>query len=175
MQARQGDCRAFAVIFERFNGPICTYLARMVGNDEVGRDLAQDTFLKAWKSLPSLEGEQFFKAWLYRIATNVAHMHLRRGRLLRWLPWAEEAEDIRGTMPSVEGPEMRAGESEMIKHILSTLSPRYRTCLLLKVVAGFSQQEIAGLLGISAQGVGSNIFRAREQFRRAYQLYERSN
>src|SRR5439155_18797161 len=77
-QARSGDQRAFDTLFEYYNTRICTYLAHIVGNEEEGRDLAQETFLKAWQALGSIHNEASFDTWLYRIATNTAIDHLRR-------------------------------------------------------------------------------------------------
>lgn len=85
--AQRGDSAAFITLFQNYNNQICTYLAHLVGNDELGRDLAQETFLRAWKSLPSMQDKLQFKPWLYRIATNLARSHLRRTRLIRWLSW----------------------------------------------------------------------------------------
>src|ERR1051326_495852 len=88
-QARAGDGLAFCDLFQKYNGQICSYLARLVGNDEVGRDLAQETFVRAWKNLPAIRSDEHFKAWLFRIATNIAMSHMRHARLVRWLPWGE--------------------------------------------------------------------------------------
>jgi len=55
--ARQDDAQGFTALFRAYNAQICTYLAHLVGNDELGRDLAQETFLRAWKSLPSIANE----------------------------------------------------------------------------------------------------------------------
>src|SRR5947209_11455843 len=73
--ARSGDGQAFAQLFHTYNGQICTYLSRLVGNDDTGRDLAQETFIRAWKNLPGMQGDAQFKPWLYRIATNLARSH----------------------------------------------------------------------------------------------------
>lgn len=162
-RARIGDAQGFTALFQHFNGPICTYLARLVGNDELGRDLAQETFLLAWKNLPRLQGELHFKAWLYRIATNVARSHMRHERLIRWLPWVE-----RDNLPNVTGPEERVSEMECVEQALTYLAPQCRTCLLLQLVGGFSQREVATMLGISEKSVGAYVFRGREQFRTAY-------
>jgi DNA-directed RNA polymerase specialized sigma24 family protein len=62
--ARQGDGSAFAPLFHYYNAPIYAYLARLVGNDELGQDLAQETFLQAWKSLLGLSSEQRFRPLL---------------------------------------------------------------------------------------------------------------
>jgi RNA polymerase sigma-70 factor (ECF subfamily) len=140
----------------------------MVGNDELGRDLMQETLIRAWTSLPELRADQHFKAWLYRIATNLARSHLRRARLIRWLPWTQTEEGASLKALSIEGPEERVSEADIISKTLLGLSPQYRTCLLLQVVGGFSQRDIALLLGISEKSVGSNVCRAREQFRHSY-------
>src|SRR6516164_5365011 len=82
-QARAGDKPAFDILFEYFNARICTYLAHIVGDNEEGRDLAQETFIKAWQGIESLHDEARFDTWLYRIATRTAIDHLRR-RKFRW-------------------------------------------------------------------------------------------
>ena len=167
-RARQGDAIAFAVLFQEYNAPICTYLARLVGNIEMGHDLAQETFLRAWKGLPGLQSDLHFKAWLYRIATNVANSHLRHERLIRWLPWMANDSDTHERDFSIEGPEERIGEIECVEKTLRYLSPQCRACLLLQLVGGFSQHEVANLLGISEKSVGAYVSRGREQFRQVY-------
>lgn len=166
--ARGGDGLAFRDLFQKYNGQVCTYLARLVGNDEVGRDLAQETFLRAWKSLPEIRSDAHFKAWLFRIATNIAMSHLRHARLVRWLPWQEEDDVVSHINLSIAGPEEHAGEAECVQYALAQLAPQCRTCLLLQLVAGFSQREIAESLGIREKSVSAYVSRGREQFRRAY-------
>jgi RNA polymerase sigma-70 factor (ECF subfamily) len=166
--ARTGDMRGFAGLFQCYNAPVCSYLARMVGNDEVGRDLSQETFLRAWKSLPDLQGELYFKAWLYSIATNVARSYLRHERLIRWLPWMEHEEQQRGMMGNSGGAEEDISRAEGVTQALAQLAPQCRACLLLQLVSGFSQREVALLLGISEKSVSAYVSRGREQFRRAY-------
>ena len=72
----------------------------------------------------------------------------------------------------IQGPEEQVSETDLIQTVLARLSPQYRTCLLLQVIAGFSQRETAHLLGISEKSVGSNVCRGREQFRRIYASLE---
>jgi RNA polymerase sigma-70 factor, ECF subfamily len=165
--AREGDESAFAALVRELQAPLCTYLARLVGNDELGRDLAQETLIHAWRSLPALREEQSFKAWLYRIATNLARSHLRRAHLIRWVPWIQTDKEVSPAL-HIQGPEEQVSEADLVQTVLVRLSPRYRTCLLLQIVAGFSQCEIAHLLGISEKSVASNVSRGREQFRRLY-------
>lgn len=167
-RARAGDQNAFRQLFEFYYGPICTYLTHLVSNSETGCDLAQETFLRAWKGLHKVQGEIVFRPWLYRIATNVARSHLQRERLTGWLPWFDGLRSSLTANPVANEPESILDEQEFIAEILATLPPQYRTCLLLQHVGGFSQREIATILAISEKSVSAYVSRGREQFRRTY-------
>jgi RNA polymerase sigma-70 factor, ECF subfamily len=171
-RARQGDHQAFAALFEAYNARICTYLARLVGNDELGRDLAQDTFIAAWRTLPQILGELRFGPWLYRIATNTARSHLRRARLLSWLPFGLDNIHAQRAPSGELEPGTRLAEVERIKLALATLAPQCRVCLLMQVEGGFSQREIAAALDISEKSVSAYVSRGRKQFRRAHRALE---
>ncbi len=168
-RARAGDREAFTRLFQSYNQQICTYLGRLVGNAELGRDLAQETFLHTWKSLPVLRNDLSFKPWLYRVATNLARSHLRHDNLIRWLPWVERGEAVTLEHLTVAGPENQASDSVCIQLALAQVSPQNRVCLLLQLVGGFSQREIGESLGISEKSVSAYVSRGKEQFRRAYQ------
>ena len=173
-QAQAGDKLAFDTLFEYYNTRICTYLAHIVGNEEEGRDLAQETFIKAWQSIVSLHNESRFDTWLYRIATNTAIDYLRQ-RKFHWTRWETiEHEDIQANM-RIAGPEERVAETEHIKQALAKVSLKYRTCLLLQLVADFSQRQIAVSLKISEKSVSVYVSRGCEQFRVAYQQLSRTS
>jgi RNA polymerase sigma-70 factor (ECF subfamily) len=174
-RARGGDRAAFTALFERYNARICRYLARLVLDDDLGRDLAQDTFLAAWRGLASIQDDARFAPWLYRIATNLARSHLRRARLIRWLPWGDIGGHAGARDPGVAGPEEYAGEAEYVALALARVSPQCRACLLLQLEEGYSQREVALLLGISEKSVSAYISRGRQQFRQAYQRLERES
>ena len=170
--AQRGDRDAFTQLFQRYHVQICTYLGRLVENDEIGCDLAQDTFLRAWQELPQLRDTLSFEAWLYRIATNLAYSNLRRERRVRWLPWLEHSsEEATPSGLMLDGPEEQIGKHECMRSALAQVSPQNRTCLLLQVVAGFSQSEISAILGITQKCVSAYVSRGREQFRVAYQRF----
>ncbi|HYT35916.1 MAG TPA: RNA polymerase sigma factor [Ktedonobacteraceae bacterium] len=173
-QARAGDKLAFDTLFEYNNTRICTYLAHIVGNEEEGRDLAQETFLKAWQAIGSIYNEACFDTWLYRIATNLAIDYLRR-RKFHWSSWETiENEDVPASM-RIAGPEELVAEKEHVRQALAKVSLKYRTCLLLQLVADFSQRQIAASLKISEKSVSVYVSRGREQFRIAYQQLSRTN
>jgi RNA polymerase sigma-70 factor (ECF subfamily) len=171
-QARAGDRAAFTALFHQYNAPICRYLAHLVGNEEAGRDLAQETFFAAWRALADLRDPARFGPWLYRIATNQANSYLRQARLTRWLPWAEPADAQAGHLPTSAGPEGQVSEAQQVAAALAQLTPKYRVCLLLQLEGGFSQREIARLLHLTEKSVSVYVSRGREEFRRAYQRLE---
>jgi RNA polymerase sigma-70 factor, ECF subfamily len=165
--AQAQDHEAFVEIFQQLNGQICTYLARLVGNDEIGRDLAQEAFLHAWKGLPTKKAEIPLKPWLYRIATNIAYSHLRHMRLIRWQSWKQ----LNQTRPtSIVGPEESICNRELIEKTLELLPKQQRTCLLLKIYAELTEHEIAQILKIRESSVSANIVRARKRF---YNIFTR--
>jgi len=169
--AQAGNLSAFDTLFRYYNARICTYLTRLVGNDEEGHDLAQETFIKVWRALPGMHDESRFETWLYRIATNTAIDQLRR-RKFRWpLRKNHEADDT-SERTCVAGPEEQVEEAELVKLALAQLSPQYRACLLLQHVAGFTQREIAQSLNLSEKSISIYVGRGSEQFRQAYERLE---
>ena len=173
-QAQAGNKQAFETLFKKYTTRISSYLTHMVGNEEEGRDLAQETFLKAWQSIRSLRNESRFDTWLYRIATNTARDYLRRRKI--HLSWREnlDNEEIPSNM-RIAGPEEQVAESEHIRQALAKVSLQYRSCLLLQLVADFSQRQIAASLNISEKSVSVYVSRGCEQFRKAYQQLSRTS
>ena len=169
-RAQEADRAAFTTLFQRYNASICTYLARMVGNDEDGRELAQETFLKAWQGLAGLREASQFKPWLYRIATNLAYDYGRRQQKIRMLPWVNSITNMRSR---ITDPEELIVEREHTYQALAQVRPKFRTSMLLYHVAGFSQREISELLGISEKSVSTYICYGRQEFRKAYQRLEK--
>lgn len=170
-QAQAGDKTAFDALFEYFNARICTYLAHIVGDTEEGRDLAQETFIKAWQGLGKIHNEIRFDTWLYRIATNTAIDYLRRRKVRRHT----NTIDSTPANLSISGPEAQVAEQEHIRQALAKVSLKYRTCLLLQLVADLSQRQIAASLNISEKSVSIYVSRGCEQFRHAYQQLSQTN
>ena len=165
--ARTGDKAAFDRLYQYFFMPISKSLARMVGNDEEGYDLAQETFLKAWQSLPGIRNSAGFRAWLYSIATHTAIDHLRRRKSCS--RWENNEENNLPETMWVSGPEEQVAEREHTLQALAQVSLKYRICLVLQLVADLSQREIAASLNLSEKSVSIYVSRGREQFRLAYQ------
>jgi len=166
--ARTGDARAFDQLCQRHYERIELFLARMLGSDELGAELAQETFLKVWQALPGLRDEARFTGWLYRIATNLARDAQRRARLIRWLPWEEYQAQGGAEAMRHAGPEQQIEESELLKQALAHVSATYRACLILYVVEDLPQPQIAERLGIKPSSVSSYVARGLAELRQVY-------
>ncbi len=162
-RARDGDAIAFERLFERYHAPILNYLHRMVGDRALAEDLTQDSFVKAYRALPGTRPDLAFKAWLYRIATNTAISHLRRKKLIRWVPFL-------GTQDyaSNESIERSVGRKHDVEQALQQLPNHYAAVLVLRHYQGLSLAETADALGISENAAKLRLFRARKAFANVY-------
>ena len=161
-RARAGDAEAFARLFEHYHAPILNYLHRMVSDRALAEDLAQDTFIKAYKALPRTSGDLAFKAWLYRIATNTAISHLRRGKVIRWLPFLTDRET------GDESIERSVTRSTDVNEALGKIPKHYAAALLLRHYQGLSLAETAQALDITENAAKLRLFRARKAFAQVY-------
>jgi RNA polymerase sigma-70 factor (ECF subfamily) len=176
-----GESPAFVDLFARYHLSLIDYLYGMTHDHELAADLAQDTFVQAWVAAPDLAGVVQPRAWLYRIATNVALHAVRHRRHIEWLPLSRvepeaggQAAEVWSALPPVElppvGGDLATGvaERDAIWTVLAELPPRWRAVLLLHRAAGFEVREIAVLLNLSEANVRKCVFRARERFRALY-------
>jgi RNA polymerase sigma-70 factor (ECF subfamily) len=158
---RAGDDDAFETLVGQYQAPLFRYLRGFVGDAEQARDLVQDTFLRAFRSLGSLDDPGLLRSWLYRIAHNLACSALRRRRLISWLP-------LLPTHRGSPSPDRSAIEAARVEEALSRIPAEQRAPLLLHLVAGFSYAEIAALLSVTEGAVRMRISRGRAAFRAAY-------
>ena len=167
-QAQAGDEQAFKKLYERYFSCIALYLTRMVGGqDEIGCELAQETFLKVWRALPTLRQREAFASWLYRIATRIAYDYQRHKKHASCSSY--DKEPLLLMLCSLEGPEEQIVAEEMLRLALAQITFKYRACLVLYHLQGYSKQKIATLLGLQESSVSTYISLGMEEFRRAYQ------
>lgn len=150
-------------LFEQHHVEVFAYLARMLNDREWAQDLAQETFVQAYRSRDQLAALQNPRAWLYRVATNLALNALKRKRRFAWLPW--EWHEGRNSAPD---PAEAVSKQAQVEAALATLSPDHRAPLLLYAHYGFKVAEVAEALNLSEGAARMRLQRAREQFRQAY-------
>lgn len=165
-RAHEGDQLAFEVLYERYNMRICRYLSRMTGNDGIGCELAQETFLKAWEGLPGLREPSRFAGWLYRIATNCAYSYQQRAKHMQVVSWDVYSEEYEER--DAAGQEEQIEETELLKLALTRVSATYRPCLILYVIEELPQRQIAELLKIKESSVSKYVSRGKEELRQIY-------
>jgi RNA polymerase sigma-70 factor (ECF subfamily) len=167
-RARSGDDSAVTELYRRHERRVYNLALRTLGNPWDAADVAQETFIKAFRSLGSFKGEARFGTWLHRIAVNAAYDHLRRHK-----PEPMEADII----DDLSGPGGRAsvvgtgrhgidpamdGLSDPLRAALMQLDEGFRFAVVLCDLLGFPYVEAAEILGVQEGTIKSRIFRARE-------------
>lgn len=157
----------FDRLYEEFSSPIFNYVLRMVGDRDRAADIAQDTFIKAYRKIDTLTDETSTRSWLYRIATNTAIDEMRRRRWVRLPETDDEREHDRAdTTPGPEAQVMAAALDERVQRALLRLRPNHRQCLLLSDLEDMSAQQIGEIMGLSYGAVRTLLCRARGEMRR---------
>ncbi|HEV8296287.1 MAG TPA: RNA polymerase subunit sigma-70 [Acidimicrobiales bacterium] len=169
-----GDESAFSARTERHRRELHVHCYRMLASFDEAEDAVQETFLRAWRSRGSFDGRTLFRAWLYKIATNVCidmlRSRARRVPVLRSfaeVPWLEPYPDrlLDEIAPSDDQPDAVVVERETIElaflAAMQVLPPRQRAALILRDVLGRPATETASLLDTSVAAANSALQRAR--------------
>jgi RNA polymerase sigma-70 factor (TIGR02960 family) len=168
-----GDEPAFAALAERHRRELHVHCYRMLASFDEAEDAVQETFLKAWRGRSGFDGGSHFRAWLYRIATNVCLDMLRHSSRrtaassFAEVPWLQPYPDVLldQAAPGDEEPEAVAISRETISlaflAALQVLPPRQRAALIARDVLGWPASDTAAALGTSVAAANSALQRAR--------------
>jgi RNA polymerase sigma-70 factor (ECF subfamily) len=161
-RCRRREPGAFEELVERTNRQVYTLAHRLIGDRHEAEDVAQEAYVRVYRSLDGFRGDARFETWLHRIVANVAMSHLRRrGRFGEVV--ADEPERL-ARIPEA-APEPDPVERDEIKRALGRLTPAQRAAVVLKDVYGFSCQEIGERMGLSEGAVKVRLHRARRQLK----------
>lgn len=168
----RGDTGAYSLLVERYQHQIYDLVYRMVRSEEDARDIAQEIFIKAFRSVDKFRRESRFSTWLYRIATNHCLDFLRKNQRERNYLTSEQAfqSGTPGEIPSGSwsNPEQRLLRQEKLDQLnkaLQKLPESYRLPLLMQHYRRLSYQDIAEIMGIPAKTVASRIYRAKNMLK----------
>ena len=178
-----GDTKAFDQLVSRYRTRVFGMIYNMVHSEQDAWDLAQDSFLKAWRSIGRFRGQSSFYTWIYRIVMNVTIDWLRKKQVkgsgaefndevqLREIDPASQTVPKADTLPHQR---MVHGEiRERIDQAISQLSPEHRAVILMKEIEEMQYHEIAEALGCSIGTVMSRLFYARKKLQNMLRdLYE---
>ena len=177
-KSKRGDVDSFNILVLRYQDYIYSIAYRIIGEAEGAADVAQDTFLTAYRKLTSFRGGNF-KAWLARIATNACYDELRKQKrrpqdYLEEIPGSEIYDEppIAADAPNPEQEAQRADLNRALQECMSGLSTDQRMVLVLCDVQSMSYQEVADNLGAELGTVKSRLSRARLAMRRCLQAVQ---
>ena len=161
-RAIDGDERAMRQLWSRHSPHVDAVVRRLVGDPDLAADVAQEVWIQIFRALPGYRGDSQFGTWVHRIAVNRTLNALRRSnRLARF-----EAEIEDGDGVAVDHDGERALLAASIEEAAAKLAPGARTVFMLHDVEGYTHEEIAEALGITAGGSKSQLFKARAKLRR---------
>ncbi len=160
--------RSFQAVHDEFRPRVLRQLTRMVGAGEA-EDLTQSVMLKVSEGLAGFRGDASLSTWIHRIASNTALDLLRRKKLAPAAPADAQPDEIDDTpdpdTPSLEAVAIRRETGACIRAFIDRLPGNYRSVLMLSEVEGFTNEEIAAVLGLTIGTVKIRLHRAREKLR----------
>jgi RNA polymerase sigma-70 factor (ECF subfamily) len=171
-RCQAGDDQAFDELVTKYRTRVFSMIYHLVHNEQDAWDLAQDGFLKAWKSMDRFRGQSSFYTWLYRIMTNVAIDWLRKKQIQSGQEFddsvsLQDMEPTNDLAPKSEPlPLVKMERQEVRQRIdsaINKLSPEHRAVILLKEMEGLQYHEIADTVGCSLGTVMSRLFYARRK------------
>ena len=174
-RAQRGDRDAFSELLARHAPAVLTVAWRIMGDRALAEDIAQDTFMAAFRSLPRFRAEARFSTWVYRIAVNRCRDVLRSRAADPVAAAGLVADDGPGVIqPAGESPMHRTPEQQLLDkqrdvHVaeaLGRLAPLYREAFVLKHVEGLSYDEMSEVLGVDASTLRMRVYKARQELSR---------
>jgi RNA polymerase sigma-70 factor (ECF subfamily) len=177
-RSRGGDLDSFNQLVLRWERPIYALAYRVIGREEDARDVAQETFLRAFRALGGFKGQAKFSSWLYRITLNLCRDWIRRERRSNVAPIPEGVDivELAGEATPTESIEelvARKQLGEAVAKAMALLPEEQRTAIILKEYHGLTFQEIADLLDCPLSTVKTRLYQGLTVLRRHLQQAER--
>jgi len=173
-RVKAGDVKAFEMLVVKYRRRVERLIGRMVRDVDLVPDIAQETFIRAYRAIPQFRGDSAFYTWLYRIAVNTAKkqlMELKRDPLVTESARASRDDDddntsrVENELTDGETPEAVLASKQIasaVNFAIEALSDDLRQAITLREIEGLSYEEIAELMNCPIGTVRSRIFRARE-------------
>ena len=171
LRVKDGDSASFSVLLEKHRGPVIHFLYRMVQNQPVAEELAQEVFLRVYRSRGTYEPAAKFTTWLFRIATHLAlnalrdHKNERQQEFLDEVNEDQPAKQITDNKPSVEQSMVYQSKLDEIRNAIAKLPEKQRAAVLMHKYEEMEYAQIAKALNCSESAVKSLLFRAYETLR----------
>jgi len=177
-KSQKGDAQAFELLIKKYQRRIFHLIYRITQDPAVVESLAQDVFLKAYRSISSFRGSSRFYTWLYRIAVNTSLSYLKREAVAenreKRVDVDLDTSNLAVDSMKIEDPEEILMRKEFVRHLVSSLRrlpEELRTAVILREFTGLNYEEIAEVMEIPLGTVRSRIFRARSRLREMLEPY----
>ncbi len=166
-----GDVESFNQLVIRWERPIFALAYRVIGREEDARDVVQETFLRAFRSIGGFRGQAKFSSWIYRIALNLCRDWIRKQKRTPVLQAFEGVDVIElaadtGPTEPIEDLVARNAMSAVVARVMETLPDEQRTAIILKEYQGLTFQEIADLQGCPLSTVKTRLYQGLMVVRR---------
>ena len=171
LRVKEGDSASYGVLLEKHRSSVVHFLYRMIQNHAVAEELAQEVFLRVYRSRSTYEPTAKFTTWLFRIATHLALNSLRDGKNERSQERLDDdsngmpARQVSDRRPSIEQSMVFQAKLEEIRRAISALPQKQRAAVLMHKYEELEYSQIANVLGCSESAVKSLLFRAYETLR----------
>ena len=171
LRVKEGDGASFALLLEKHRSPVVHFLYRMIQNQAVAEELAQDVFLRVYRSRATYEPTAKFTTWLFRIATHLALNSIRDGRHERQQDRLDDdsselpVRQVSDGSPSVEQRMVYQAKLEEVRKAIAMLPEKQRAAVLMHKYEEMEYSQIAKVLSCSESAVKSLLFRAYETLR----------
>jgi len=171
LRVRKGDAESFEVLLRRHRAPLVSFFIRMVRDQALAEDLAQEVFLRVYQARHRYQPEARFTTWLYRIATNLALNAIRDRKGSPAGPDFEnhegesEAARVADPQPVADQHMIQRERGRVIREAVESLPEKQCAAVILHKYQGVNYQQIARILGVSESAVKSLLFRAYESLR----------
>jgi len=152
-------------VVQQFGGPLRGYLINYCGDEEIAKDLLQETLIRVEKNLGRFRGESDLKTWVFRIATNVAIDHFRKQGSRGTVVSVDEATQIPDGAPEIGEPLVIQEMNSCIREQIDSLPEDYRAALVLHDLEGLTAREVASVCDISLATAKIRIHRGRQRLR----------
>ena len=170
-----GDLDSFNQLVLRWERPIYALAYRVIGRDEEARDVAQETFLRAFRALHGFKGQAKFSSWLYRITLNLCRDWMRKERRtpVSQAPEGIDIIELAGEATPHETIEQMVGRKELgraVSKAMAALPEEQRTAIILKEYHGLTFQEIADMLDCPLSTVKTRLYQGLSVVRKQLEL-----
>ena len=162
-KCRQGDLRSMEILYGKFKSSLFSLAYRYTYNFAVAEDLLQDIFIKVFTNLHTLDEDEAFTGWMYRVAVNTCLSYVRIHK--RVLQKTIALEEVEAFVSDPSSTDVEKTSNKPLEEAIQSLPAKLKSAFLLHDVQGFKHKEIAQILGCSVGTSKSQLFKARKKIR----------